>query len=247
MRRWKLLIEYDGGPFVGWQHQANGNSIQSSIEQAIHSFSGEFVTVQGAGRTDSGVHALGQVAHVDLKKVTNPKTIRDAINFHLKPAPITILSADVVGADFHARFSAKNRTYLYRIIDRRPAPVVEAGRVWHVRRQLNVSNMHKAAQTLIGTYDFTSFRAKGCQAGSPIRTLKRLDVGRMNNEIHIYVQARSFLYHQVRNLTGTLKLVGEGKWTTRDLEVALYARDRSASGPTAPAKGLYLIGVSYGS
>ena len=207
MRRWKLLIEYDGGPFVGWQHQANGNSIQSSIEQAIFSYTGEAVTVQGAGRTDSGVHALGQVAHVDLKKATDPKTIRDAINFHLKPAPIAILSADTVGSDFHARFSATNRTYLYRIIDRRSPPVVEAGRVWHVKRQLDVSNMHKAAQSLVGNYDFTSFRAKGCQARSPIRTLKRLDVGRMNNEIHIYVQARSFLYHQVRKYYGQWMMI----------------------------------------
>lgn len=245
MTRWKLVIEYDGGPFVGWQRQANGASVQAALEEAVFRFTQEEALVQGAGRTDSGVHAMGQVAHVDIEKVVEADTVRDAINFHLKPNPIAVLRADAVGAEFHARFSATRRSYLYRILDRRPPPAIEAGRVWHVSRRLDADAMHDAAQRLIGHHDFTSFRAKDCQADSPMRTLDRLDVRRVGDEVHITTEARSFLYHQVRNFTGTLKLVGDGKWSAEDVETALAACDRAAAGETAPAEGLYLMAVGY--
>lgn len=245
MNRWKLVIEYDGGPFVGWQRQANGLSVQEVIEDAVFRFSQEKAHVQGAGRTDSGVHALGQVAHVDLEKETDADTVRDALNFHLKPNPVSILSVDQVDDDFHARFTATRRAYLYRILDRRPPPALDAGKVWHVTRRLDADAMHAAAQVLIGHHDFTSFRAKDCQADSPMKTLDRLDVRRVGDEIHLDVEARSFLYHQVRNFTGTLKRVGEGKWGRRDVEAALAACDRAAAGETAPAQGLYLVSVGY--
>ena len=245
MTRWKLVIEYDGGPFVGWQRQSNGESVQAALEDAVYRFTQEECLVQGAGRTDAGVHAFGQVAHVDIEKLADADTVRDAINFHLKPAPIVVQSAEAVGEDFHARFSATQRTYLYRILDRRPAPALEAGRVWHVPMPLDADAMHAAAQPLLGHHDFTSFRAKDCQADSPMRTLNRLDVRRVGGEIHLDVEARSFLHHQVRNFAGTLKLVGEGKWQRRDVEAALAACDRAESGPTAPAEGLYLVSVGY--
>ena len=245
MTRWKLTIEYDGGPFVGWQRQANGPSVQAALEDAVFRFTQEEALVQGAGRTDSGVHAMGQVAHVDIEKNVDGDTVRDAINFHLRPNPVSVLSTQVVGGEFHARFSATRRAYLYRILDRRSSPAIEAGRVWHVARRLNVDAMHEAAQTLIGHHDFTSFRAKDCQANSPMRTLDRLDVRRVGDEIHIDTEARSFLHHQVRNLTGTLKWVGDGKWSPRDVRIALEACDRAAAGETAPAEGLYLMEVGY--
>ncbi|MGB0553040.1 MAG: tRNA pseudouridine(38-40) synthase TruA [Alphaproteobacteria bacterium] len=245
MTRWKLIIEYDGGPFVGWQRQANGPSVQAALEDAVFRFTQEEALVQGAGRTDSGVHAMGQVAHVDIEKDVDGDTVRDAINFHLKPNPVSVLSAQAVDGAFHARFSATRRAYLYRILDRRPPPAIEAGRVWHVARRLDVDAMHEAAQTLIGHHDFTSFRAKDCQADSPMRTLDRLDVRRVGEEIHIDTEARSFLYHQVRNFTGTLKRVGGGKWSPRDVRSALEACDRAAAGETAPADGLYLMEVGY--
>lgn len=245
MTRWKLTLEYDGGPFVGWQRQANGHSVQAALEAAVQRFAQEEVHVQGAGRTDSGVHALGQVAHVDIEKAADGDTVRDALNFHLKPDPVVILSAEAVGAEFHARFSATRRRYLYRLLDRRSPPAIDAGHVWHVSRPLDAGAMHDAAQRLVGHHDFTSFRAKDCQADSPMRTLDRLDVRRVGEEIHIDAEARSFLHHQVRNFTGTLKLVGEGKWDAADVAAALDARDRSAAGPTAPADGLYLVAVDY--
>ena len=191
------------------------------------------------------MHALGQVAHVDIEKPVDGDTVRDAINFHLKPFSIVIRSAEAVGEDFHARFSAKRRTYLYRILDRRAAPAIDVGRVWHVSTALNANAMSLAAQSLLGHHDFTSFRAKDCQANSPMRTLDRLDVRRVDEEIHLDVEARSFLHHQVRNFAGTLKLVGEGRWGRRDVEAALGACDRAAAGPTAPAQGLYLVSVGY--
>ena len=245
MTRWKLVIEYDGASFVGWQRQANGASVQAALEDAVFHFSQEKCLVQGAGRTDSGVHALGQVAHVDIEKPVDGDTVRDAINFHLKPFSIVIRSAEAVGEDFHARFSARRRTYLYRILDRRAAPAIDVGRVWHVSTALNANAMSLAAQSLLGHHDFTSFRAKDCQANSPMRTLDRLDVRRVDEEIHLDVEARSFLHHQVRNFAGTLKLVGEGRWGRRDVEAALGACDRAAAGPTAPAQGLYLASVGY--
>lgn len=245
MTRWKIVIEHDGRPFVGWQRQENGPSVQAALEDAIQGFTGEQVTLHGAGRTDSGVHALGQVAHFDLAKETDGDTVRDALNFHLKPQPIAVLRADAADADFHARFSATRRHYLYRILNRRAPPTLEAGRVWHVVAALDAEAMHSAAQSLIGRQDFTSFRAAACQADSPVKTLDFLSVSRAGDEIHINAHARSFLHHQVRNMAGTLKLVGEGKWSRDDVAAALAARDRSRAGPTAPADGLYLTRVDY--
>lgn len=245
MTRWKLVVEYDGGPFVGWQRQANGRSVQAAMEMAIHRFTQEVVVVHGAGRTDSGVHALGQVAHVDIIMEADADKVRDALNFYLKPDPISVLSAKPVNGKFHSRFSAMRRIYLYRILDRRPPPAVETGRVWHVAHSLDASAMHAAAQVLVGQHDFTSFRAKACQASSPVKTLDWLDVRRVGQEIHIDVGARSFLHHQVRNFAGTLKLVGEGKWRREDVMEVLGARDRAVAGVTAPAQGLYLVEVNY--
>jgi len=243
--RWKIIVEYDGGPFVGWQRQDNGPSVQAALEDAIAGFSGEQITVHGAGRTDSGVHALGQAAHFDLARTSDADTVRDALNFHLKPNPVAVLQADAVDDDFHARFSATRRHYLYRILNRRPPPTLEAGRVWHVTAALDADAMHAAAQVLIGNHDFTSFRATACQADSAVKTLDMLAVNQAGEEIHITANARSFLHHQVRNMAGTLKLVGEGKWSADDIAEALAARDRSKAGPTAPAEGLYLTRVDY--
>ncbi len=245
MTRYKLTIEYDGRPFVGWQRQNNGPSVQQAIEEAIHAFCGETVRVQCAGRTDAGVHALGQVAHVDLAADPPPDTVRDAVNFHLKPQPVAVLDAVAVSADFNARSSAVSRSYRYRIVNRRAPLALDTGRAWHVIRPLDADAMHKAAQELIGNHDFTSFRASECQAKSPVKTLDRLDVERHRAEILIAAEARSFLHHQVRNMVGTLKLVGDGKWRATDVSRALEARDRSAAGPTAPADGLYLMTVGY--
>jgi len=246
MTRWKLTLEYDGGPFVGWQRQDNGPSVQEAVEQAILAFSGEAVTLHAAGRTDAGVHALGQVAHVDLDKPTVADTVQNAVNFHLKPAPVAVVDVEETDKDFHARFSATHRAYRYRILNRRAPLTLQAGRFWHVAAPLDAAAMQDAADALIGNHDFTSFRAAACQAKSPVKTLDILRVERDGEEIAIAVEARSFLHHQVRNIAGTLKLVGEGKWTRADVEAALAARDRSRAGPTAPSDGLYLMRVSYG-
>lgn len=246
MPRFKLTLEYDGGPFVGWQFQANGLSVQEVLETAIARFCGERVRVQAAGRTDAGVHALGQVAHVDLIRDADADTVRDALNHHMKPHPVAVIAAAVAPETFEARFSATGRAYLYRILDRRAPPALDRGRVWHLRRTLDAGAMHAAAQALTGRHDFTSFRAKECQAQSPVKTLDRLDVSRAGGEIHVVAEARSFLHHQVRNMVGTLALVGRGKWRRADVESALAARDRAAAGPTAPPEGLYLTAVRYG-
>ena len=245
MPRYKATIEYDGSGFVGWQRQATGPSIQQSIEEAIVKFCAEKVVVHGAGRTDAGVHALGQVAHFDLKKEASTATVRAAINFHLKPAPIVLVSVEEVGADFNARRSARHRVYLYRIVNRRPPLAIDKDRAWHVTHRLDVPAMHEAAQVLVGKHDFTTFRASLCQSRSPVKTLERLDVVRDGDMVNVHAEARSFLHHQVRNMVGTLKLVGLGKWSVEDVRKALEARDRAAGGPTCPPDGLYLMKVGY--
>ncbi len=245
MTRYKITIEYDGGGFVGWQRQDNGPSVQAALEQAIFGFCGERVLVEGAGRTDAGVHALGQVAHFDLAKETTADTVMKAVNFHLKPAPVAVLAAEAMPGDFHARFSAVKRAYLYRIVNRRAPLALERGRAWFVPQPLDAMAMHDAAQLLVGHHDFTSFRASECQAKSPVKTLDLLSVQRCGELIEVRAAARSFLHHQVRNFVGSLKLVGEDRWSAADLKAALEARDRSAAGPTAPAAGLYLTEVGY--
>jgi tRNA pseudouridine38-40 synthase len=245
MPRYRLTLEYDGGPFVGWQRQDNGPSVQGALEDAIEKLSATRVHVAGAGRTDAGVHALGQVAHFDLDKTYAPDKVRDALNYHLKPAPISVLEARVAGGEFHARFSATARHYLFRILNRRSPPALERGKVWHVAVALDADAMQAAARMLVGNHDFTTFRAAECQARSPVKTLDRLDVLRRGEEIHIEASARSFLHHQIRSFAGTLKLVGEGKWQPRDVKKALEARDRAACGPVSPPDGLYLVKVDY--
>jgi tRNA pseudouridine38-40 synthase len=243
--RWQLTIEYDGTPFAGWQRQDNGPSVQQAIEEAILRFCGEPAVVHGAGRTDAGVHAAGQVAHVDLPSATAPSTMRDAINFHLRPAPIVVVEAAVVADDFHARFSARGRRYRYRIMDRPAPPALERGRVWWTPLPLDVDRMAEAAALLEGNHDFTSFRSTMCGARFAQRTLDAVTVRRVGTEIVVEAEARSFLHNQVRIISGTLKRVGEGKWTAADVAEALAARDRTRAGPTAPACGLCLIGVDY--
>lgn len=245
MPRYRLTVEYDGRDFVGWQRQANGPSIQAALEDAVKGFCGQTVTLEGAGRTDAGVHALGQVAHVDLAADHPPDTVMGALNYHLRPAPIAVLSVALTPPDFHARFSATGRHYLYRILNRTAPPAVDRGHLWHVAVKLNARAMHRAAQSLLGRHDFTTFRAAQCQAPSPVKTLDVLKVSRRGDEILVTASARSFLHHQVRSMVGTLKLVGEGKWTEADVAGALAARDRTRAGPTAPPEGLYLSAVDY--
>ncbi len=245
MPRYKLTIEYDGMPFVGWQIQADGRSVQGELAAAIARFCGEQVVVRGAGRTDSGVHARGQVGHVDLAKSWPPNKVRDAINFHMKPQPIAVLECELVEDEFDARFSASVRHYRYRILSRRAPAVLEANRVWWVPVPLDVAAMQDAAKMLVGRHDFTTFRAAGCQAKSPVKTLDRLDVSQRNDEIWIEASARSFLHHQVRSLAGALKAVGAGKWSRGDLVEALAACDRTRCAPVAPPTGLYFMQVDY--
>jgi len=245
MPRYKLLIEYDGAPFVGWQVQHNGVSVQGVLTAAVAAFSGESVHVQGAGRTDAGVHALGQVAHIALAKAWDTDTVRDAINAHLRPHPVAVLAAEGVADDFDARFSARQRHYVYRIINRRADLALDAGRAWRAPRPLDAAAMHQAAQLLVGQHDFTTFRAAECQAKSPVKTLDRLDVQRNGDEVRVHASARSFLHHQVRSMVGSLVQVGEGRWSADDLAGALAARDRKACGPVAPPDGLYLVRVDY--
>jgi tRNA pseudouridine38-40 synthase len=245
MARYRIVIEYDGGPFAGWQRQDNAPSVQGALEEAIFKMSGSRVTVTGAGRTDAGVHARGQVAHFDLEKEFAADTVREALNAHLRPDPVAVLEAVVVDETFHARFSAMARHYEFRILNRRAPPALDAGHVWHVARPLNVSLMDAAAKTLLGQHDFTTFRSSMCQAKSPVKTLDRLDVVAQGDEIVIYASARSFLHHQVRSMAGTLKLAGEGKWSVADVKAALDARDRTACGTVAPPQGLALVRVDY--
>lgn len=247
MPRYRLLIEYDGTPYVGWQRQTNGHSVQGAIEAAILSLTGEPASVHGAGRTDSGVHAMGQVAHTDLSRAWPEHTLRNALNAYLGTARerVVILDAALVPDDFNARFSAVKRHYLYRIISRRAPLALEANRAWFVTRELDHAAMHAAGQVLVGRHDFTTFRAVKCQANSPVRTIDRLEVTRSGDLIEMRVSAQSFLHNQIRSFAGTLKLVGEGKWTVEDVQAALEARDRKACGPVAPPDGLYFMAVDY--
>ena len=245
MPRYKLTLEYDGTPFVGWQMQANGASVQGRLAEAIKSFSGEEAIPRGAGRTDAGVHALGQVAHFDLVKNWPDDKVRDALNAVLRPDPISVLFCEHVATDFDARFSAKVRQYLYRIIDRRSPLALERMRAWGVFRPLDAKAMDEAAQVLVGYHDFTTFRSTECQADSPKKTLDRLTASRNGEIIRVEASARSFLHNQVRSMVGSLKLVGEGKWSAAGLRAALAAKDRARCGPVAPAHGLYLVKVDY--
>jgi len=245
MFRYKLTLEYDGAPFAGWQVQPAGLTVQGALMEALRAFSGEAVTVQGAGRTDAGVHAQGQVAHVDLGKEWDTDTVRDALNAHLRPHPVAVLSAARVGEDFNARTSARKRHYLYRIVNRRADLALARGRAWRVPRPLDVDAMQTAARHLIGRHDFTTFRAAECQAKSPVKTLDTLDVVRAGDAVDVSTSARSFLHHQVRSMVGSLVLVGEGKWQPDDLKRALDVCDRTACGPVAPPDGLYLMRVDY--
>jgi len=245
MPRYRLILEYDGAPFVGWQRQENGPSVQAAIEQALFKLTAEVSTVTGAGRTDAGVHAMAQCAHFDLAKDWEPSKLRDGLNHFLRPDPVAVIAAARVAADFHARFSATRRHYFYRIVSRRAPLVLDRGRAWHVVHALDAAKMHEAAQALTGNHDFTTFRSSECQAQSPVKTLDRLDVRQAGDEIHVEANARSFLHNQVRSMVGSLKLVGEGKWLPRDLKAALAAKDRAACGPVAPPEGLYLAGVDY--
>jgi tRNA pseudouridine38-40 synthase len=245
MPRYKIIIEYDGAPFAGWQWQNDLPTVQGVMAAAIEAFSGEKTIVQGAGRTDAGVHALGQVAHFDLASERDTDTIRDALNAHLRPHPVAVLSAERVAADFDARRSAIRRHYLYRIANRRPDLAIERGRAWRVPRPLDADAMHAAAQRLVGRHDFTTFRSTECQAKSPEKTLDRLDVSRAGDEVHVSAVARSFLHNQVRSMVGSLVQVGDGKWSADDLARTLASRDRAACGPVAPPDGLYLVKVDY--
>lgn len=247
MARFRLTVEYDGSHYVGWQRQDNGPSVQGAIEAAVLSLTGETVSIRGAGRTDSGVHARGQVAHLDLARDWAGETLRNALNAHLGQAgnAIAILDAAPVPDSFDARFSAVRRHYLYRIIARRAPLALEAKRAWWVVKPLDHETMHAAAQTLVGLHDFTTFRSTHCQAASPVRTLDRLDVTRTGDLIEIRATAQSFLHNQIRSLAGTLKLAGEGKWSVGDVRAALEAKDRTACGPVAPPEGLYFMQVDY--
>ncbi len=245
MTRYKLTIEYDGGPYFGWQRQKAHMSVQQAIEEACLALDGAKPTLFAAGRTDAGVHALGQVAHVDLVKNLRADKVRDGLNYHLADHPITILDAQMVSADFHARFDALSRTYLYRLIDRRPKLALDKGRVWRLPVKLDVDLMHHAAGNLLGEHDFTTFRHKLCQAKSPVKKLDELTVNRVGTQIHIHAKARSFLHRQIRSIAGTLAEVGMGKLTAQNVAHMLAARDRTVCSPVAPPDGLYLVSVGY--
>jgi len=245
MPRYKLLLEYDGTGLVGWQRQSNGLSVQEVLETAVERFCGAAITVHGAGRTDAGVHALGQAAHLDLAKEWPLEVIRNALNQHVRPHAVSVLEVTRVGDDFDARRSARGRRYRYRILNRRAPPTLERSRVWHVGPPLDVAAMREASRLLLGKHDFSTFRDSLCQARSPVKTLDALDVTQSGEEIWFEARARSFLHHQVRNMVGSLKLVGAGKWRIQHIAEALEARDRRAGGPTAPPDGLYLLEVIY--
>jgi tRNA pseudouridine38-40 synthase len=245
MPRYRLDLEYDGGPYKGFQAQADLPTIQGSIERAVRAFCGEDLRLQAAGRTDTGVHALQQVAHIDLERDWKPEVVRDALNAHLVPEPIAVIAASLAPEGFHARFSAKGRRYLYRIVNRMAPPTLERRRVWHLKKPLDVAAMDQAALALIGHHDFTTFRDVDCQAKTPLKTLDEARIWREGDEVRLAFSARSFLHRQVRSMTGSLAEVGAGRWTPADLKAALDAKDRTACGQVAPAEGLYLAGVEY--
>jgi tRNA pseudouridine38-40 synthase len=245
MPRYRLTLEYDGGPYRGFQAQGDLPTVQASIERAVKAFSGEDLRLQAAGRTDTGVHATGQVVHIDLDKAWPAAVVQNALNAHLVPEPIAVLEAAIAGEDFHARFSAKQRRYLYRILNRRAPPGLDQGRVWHVKKPLDAEAMQAAAQALVGHHDFTTFRDMQCQSKSPMKTLDVAQVERVGEEVRVSFASRSFLHRQVRSMVGSLVEVGAGRWTAADLKAALEAKDRKACGPVAPADGLYLTGVEY--
>jgi tRNA pseudouridine38-40 synthase len=245
MPRYRLTIEYDGTPYRGFQAQGELPSVQGSLERAVTAFSGERAVINAAGRTDTGVHATGQVVHFDLDRTWPEATVMNALNAHLIEEPIAVLDAVLAPEDFHARFSAKGRTYLYRILNRRAPPALERGRVWHVKKDLDAMAMHAAAQHLVGHFDFTTFRDAQCQAKSPMKTLDEASVWREGEQVLLRFASRSFLHRQVRSMTGSLAEVGAGRWSDQDLKAALEARDRKACGPVAPAEGLCLIAVEY--
>jgi tRNA pseudouridine38-40 synthase len=245
MPRYRLTIEYDGGPFQGWQAQADAPTVQGVLESAVFAFSGERTSVRGAGRTDAGVHSEGQVAHFDLVKPWPCDTIRDAVNAHLRPHPVAILAAERAPDGFDARFSAIRRSYRYVILNRRAPPALDAGRAWHVAAPLDAEAMHRAGQALVGQHDFTTFRNAGCQAKSPVRTLEKLDVSREGERVFVRAEARAFLHNQVRSMVGSLKRVGEGAWPEGRIGEVLQARSRALCGALAPAHGLTLVRVDY--
>ena len=245
MTRFRLTVEFDGQPFMGWQRQAHGPSVQQAIEEAVTAVTGEDATLHAAGRTDAGVHALAMAAHVDIARDIAPFRLMEALNAHLRPAPVAILACETVPDDWHARFSCIGRRYLYRIANRRAPLTLDLGRAWRIARELDAEAMHAAAQALVGRHDFTTFRSVHCQAESPVKTLDRLDVRRMGDEVRIEAAARSFLHHQVRSMVGTLALVGLGQWQEGDVAEALAARDRSALGLNAPPEGLYFVKAVY--
>ncbi len=245
MPRYRLTIEYDGRPYKGFQAQETLPSVQGAVERAVKAFSGQTLRLQAAGRTDTGVHATGQVIHIDLERDWRPEVVRDALNAHLMPEPIAVLDAQVAEGDWHARFSAVERRYIYRILNRKSPPALDRGKVWHVKKPLDAEAMQEAAQVLIGNHDFTTFRHMQCQAKSPIKTMDVARVWREGEQVLLEFASRSFLHRQVRSMTGTLAEVGIGRWSAADVKAALEARDRKACGPVAPADGLYLVGVKY--
>ncbi|MGN6155015.1 MAG: tRNA pseudouridine(38-40) synthase TruA [Sphingomicrobium sp.] len=245
MTRWRLTIEYDGGPFMGWQRQDHGPSVQQALEEALARMTGELPAVHAAGRTDAGVHALAMSAHVEIEKTLTEHRLREGVNALVRPNPISVLAASHVPDDWHARFSCVGRRYLYRILNRRAPPALDRGRVWHIGVPLDAGAMAEGARHLVGRHDFTTFRSVHCQSDSPVKTLDMLEVGRVGDEIHVRAAARSFLHHQVRSMVGCLALVGRGQWTPTDMKAALEARDRSALGFNAPPDGLYFVEAIY--
>lgn len=245
MTRWKLILEWDGGPFMGWQRQDHGPSVQAAVERAVKAMTHEEVTAHAAGRTDAGVHALAMTAQVDIGKELTPHRLRDGLNALLRPDPVAVISAEPVSSDWHARFSCVGRRYLYRIANRRAPLTLDAGRAWRIGPELDVETMRQGAAHLVGHHDFTTFRSVHCQSDSPVKTLDRLDVERVGEEIHVHAAARSFLHHQVRSMTGCLALIGLGRWSPEDIRQALEARDRAALGLNAPPEGLYFVEAIY--